>query len=58
MLAPKNTVLQGKIIFDLGLEIWVSVDLEDVGAGSGELLRQDQYRYTPKWQREPCLIEV
>jgi hypothetical protein len=31
VLAPKNTILQEKTTFDVGLEMWVSVDVEEAG---------------------------
>lgn len=55
MLYPKNTFLQEKTTFDVGLEMWVSVGLEEV---RGTLKTEDQCEYTPKWQRDPSLIEV
>lgn len=36
MLAPKNTLLWEKTTFDVGLEMWVSVDVEGAGGGARE----------------------
>lgn len=34
MLAPENSLLQEKTTFDVDLEMWVSVDVQEAGGGA------------------------